>query len=71
MGDELRCEVCGVHDENTHVYAVCVDGVPLRLALVLCNNHGGNFLIRMGAVMASLREPIENVIVGWKRRTAN
>jgi len=64
---ELKCEVCGVHDENTRVYTVCVDGVPLRLGPTLCNNHGGNFLIRVGVVMASLREPIENVIVGWKR----
>jgi len=60
-----KCEICG--DEGEHqTFTICVDGVPLRLGPVLCGNHGGNFLIRVGSVLATLHRPIGEVLVGWQ-----
>jgi len=46
-------------------YRITVDGVPLNLAPLLCAEHGSRFLLRTGAILATLEKPIEDVIEGW------
>jgi hypothetical protein len=56
----IQCDFCE-QTEGLQTYTVSVEGQALRLTPLLCSNHGGNFLFRVGAVLGSLREPFEAV----------
>ena len=44
---EVRCLICG-KSEAIRLFGVCVDGEPLRLQAPLCDDHGDEYLIRVG-----------------------
>jgi hypothetical protein len=52
-----RCELCQSTD-GVHRYAVTIDGEPLRLAPLLCAEHGGRYVVRMGMVLGTLRRSL-------------
>lgn len=58
------CMVCN-EGAGLRRYTVTVDGAPLRLAPLLCAEHGSRFLLRAGSLLATLEKPIEDVLHGW------
>jgi hypothetical protein len=49
-----RCSVCGSTNAVKR-YGVSVDGAPLLASPLLCNDHGGRYLLGVGGVFKSLR----------------
>jgi len=56
----VKCAVCGPV-ERTQLFAVTIDGVPLRLQCYLCNQHGDEYLLRVGRALGQLlkRAPLD------------
>jgi hypothetical protein len=50
------CFVCG-SAENIRHFATTVDGEALRMAPFLCGLHGDRYLLSIGIVLATLRNP--------------
>ncbi len=46
----MKCTCCG-SVEAVRVFALTVDGSPLRLTLALCGMHGEAFLLRAGKLV--------------------
>jgi hypothetical protein len=65
MANSDKCAVCGSSDGNLKSYGVTVDGEALSMQPVLCEEHGTRFIIRAGALFASLDVPIEQVFKNW------
>lgn len=53
------CAVCGEPADQRIV--VSVNGEPLDMSPILCNEHGSRFLLRCGAVFATLHKPMAEV----------
>jgi hypothetical protein len=63
VSDSAACELCG-SQEQVQTYALTVDGVALRLAPLLCRDHGERLVSRSGMLLASLDKPIGEVFRG-------
>jgi hypothetical protein len=50
----MSCVVCKGTDGGVRHFAITVDGVELRVAPDLCQDHGDAFLLRVGKVLGEM-----------------